>query len=332
MVGALMAAFVLVVAPQEPGSGVQDPVVPVSPVQYDERGWPIVPDQPARRSVVPGAAAAPQQPKPTPGAAGSAAATPPSTPLAEVGAGGAGLAPVASGMDLGSPLLDVFQFTRSPSAFKKLAGQTIWWRITVYGAQGEKLGIRELTHTVDCGFLERDRLAYEQDGRVYGRVGPSVYAERQGMPWGSDVERGGHELALFGTHLRMPWCFGDGITYSVVSTGTVDRPGERLRQVVLERRPLGGADLIGPELDPRPRDRFELIYEAGTGMPREFVHRFAASQGARRVLLDGWQEYEGIRIPYVRTYIDDTLRRTTVIEILNITPQQVSDRTFRLHG
>ncbi|MCA8975397.1 MAG: hypothetical protein KDC98_11800 [Planctomycetes bacterium] len=323
----MLAAIVLVSAPQEP-----KPEVRISPVQFDENHWPVVPNEPVRPSLVPngevGRESRPLVDDLEPTAVPDQRAP---APLAEANGSRADHAPVASGMELGSPLLEVFQFTRSPSAWKALGGQAIWWRITIHGSQGEVLGIRELTHVADCTFTERDRLEYDGEGRVYGRVGGSNYAERQRMPWPSDAERGGHELMLFGTQLRMPWCFGDGITYSVLSSGTVDRPGARLRRVLLERRPLQGTSLIGPELDPRPRDRFELIYEPGTGCPREFVHRFAESEGARRVLLEDWREYQGVRIAYKRVYVDETLRRTTTLEILNIVPQQVTERTFRLH-
>lgn len=349
MLGSLMVAFALIPAPL---SGVQTPAeaparqaqpdVRISPVQYDENGWPIVPDQPARPRLGPaGSGSRTHLPPDRSGEPMPASDHTPSAAFADAGnarddAGVRGsrhdTGPIASGMELGSPLLDIFQFTRSPAAFKALAGQTVWWRVTVHGSEGETIGIRELTHTADCTYIERDRLQYDSDGRVYGRYGASLYAERQSMPWPSDAERGGHELAVFGTQLRMPFCFGDGITYGVLQAGTVNRGGERLRRVLLERRPLQGSGLMGPELDPRPRDQFEIIYEPGTGRPRELVHRFAQSQGARRVVFEDWREFQGVRIPYKRVYVDETLKRTTTLEILDISPQQVTERTFRLHG
>lgn len=318
-------------------AGAQDPPAPAGKqpaprskvglgIEIDARGWPVVPDEPDRASVLP-----------APPRTGRERASPASPPMAAplVEASGArstrDSAPIASGMELGSPLLDVFQYTRSPAAFKALGGRQIWWRVTIYGPQGEVLGIREVTHVADCAFAERDRLEYENDGRAFGRSGTSVFAERQGMPWPTDAERGGHELALFGLQLRAPFCFGDGITYAVLSTGTVDRPGERLRRVLIERRPLQGTDLIGPVLDPRPRDRFELIYEPGTGKPRELVHRFASSGLARRLVFDDWRDESGVKIPFRRVYIDETLKKTTMLEILNIARERCTERTFRLH-
>jgi hypothetical protein len=233
-------------------------------------------------------------------------------------------------MELGSPLLEVFPFVRSPGAWKALGGQTIWWRVTILGPQGEKLGVRELTHTADCAFAERDRVEYE-DGRVYGRSGATVFASKQGMPWPTLTEAAGHELALFGLQLRLPWCFGDGIGYGVVARGTVDRAGERLARIVLERRPPAGSEVVGPELDPAPRDRFELLYDPTSGAPREFVHRFASSGQSRRVLLEDWREYDGVRLPYRRVYVDEAQRPTTTLEITRIERASVGDRDFRLH-
>lgn len=300
-------------------------------VQFDGRGWPDVPEPVAPLRIGPAgsgsAGADPNAWRPRPQRERSKGVASSANAGARTGNAEPARA-TASGMALGSPLLDVFQFTRSPQAFKNLGGQQIWWRVTIYGDGGEILGIREITHIADCSFAERDRVEYDTDGRVFGRNGGSVFAERQGMPWPTDAERGRHELALFGTHLRMPWCFGDSITYSVLSSDTVDRPGERLRRVRLERRPMQGSSLIGPQIDTRPRDQFEIVFEPGTGKPREFVHRFAAG-GGRRVLLEDWREERGVRIPYRRIYVDDTLKKTTMLEILSIEPQRVAASQFR---
>ncbi|MBL8728391.1 MAG: hypothetical protein JNM25_08180, partial [Planctomycetes bacterium] len=80
-------------------------------MQFDSGGWPIVADD--RPAAPPGAA--------RPAAPAAAAAAP----------------ALASGMQLGSPLLAVYQSTRSPAAFKALGGVVVWWRLTIFGAQGE---------------------------------------------------------------------------------------------------------------------------------------------------------------------------------------------------
>lgn len=281
---------------------------PAGGVQFDKDGWPIVADErpPATAQQVPPAPAA--EPAPL------------------------------SGMQLGSPLLDVFQSVRSPAAFKALGSVVVWWRLTIFGAQGEVIGVREVTHTADCAFRDRDRLEHS-DGRVYGRSAAAVFAERQGMPWPTLTESAQEELTLYGLHLRLPWCFGDPIAFVVSKRDTIDRGGEALARIVIEQRPPAGADRIGPDLAATPRDRFELVYEPSTGQPRELVHRFVSTMQARRVLLEDWRDVsfgerrEGaaVRMPFRRVYVDESMRPTTQMEILRVESTRTSERDFRLH-
>lgn len=306
----------------------------IGTVQFDSSGWPIVQgDQPP----TPAPVAPAKTPAPAPAGETKVIST------ATVSSGSAetdskvtmgettGESPntLVSGTRLGSPLLEVFENTRSPGAFKALGGVVVWWRLTTYGAQGEVIGVREVTHTADCAFAERDRLEYG-DGRVYGRSGASVFAERGGMPWPTANDTAQAELALFGAHLRMPWCFGDATTFVVVGRDTVTRSGDALARIQIERRPPAGTEIIGPELDPSPRDRFELLYEPSGGLLREFVHRFANSLQTRRVLLEDWHDVSGVRMPHRRVYVDESLRQTTTLEILRIEQQRTNERDFRL--
>jgi hypothetical protein len=305
----------------------------VSTVEFDANGYPILVDAPvaanARRSAAPAGETAARATVP------AAADIRPTATLQDKVMPGpvatrAQAPAIASGMAPGSPLLDVFQFTQAPGTFRRLGGLQIWWRITIYDPQGGILGYRELTQTLDCGFAERDRLAYNGDERTYGRSGASVFAELQGRPWPTLAEAAGHELALYGLQARLPWCFGDGAAYSVVARDIVERADERLVRIQLERRPPAGLDVVGPEFDPRPRDRFELVYEPGSGRPREFVHRLASSGEARRLLLEEWDEFEGVPFPRARIYVDDNLRPTTRLAITNLQRATVGDRDFRL--
>ena len=165
---------------------------------------------------------------------------------------------LVSGMQLGSPLLDVYQAVGSPGKLGDLGGVVVWWRLTTFGEQGEQIGLREVTHTADLRFAERDRLEF-QDGRIYGRVGAQVFAELRGMPWPTLNEAAAQDLMLFGLHLRMPWSFGDAKTWMVVGKDVEERSGERFVHLTLERVPPIALDVVGPELDPKPRDRFELL-------------------------------------------------------------------------
>jgi hypothetical protein len=334
-----LVAFVLAL-PQQPSGA--NPVAPpaakasakpapaagssINHVRFDaDSGWPVVVEDRGTTAPPPAAPRAEMRPPAArEPAAGAERKSSPEAAAAEVPA-------LASGVQLGSPLLDVFQAVRSPGAFKALGGRVVWWRLTTYGPQGEQIGVRELTHTVDCAFAERDRLEYP-DGRVLGRVGALVFAERSGMPLPTQTEAAGHELALFGLQFRMPWAFADANAFAVVRRDVVEQGGERAVRIGIERRPPPELDVLGPELDPKPRDRFELLFDpAQGGQPKEFVHRFASSRETRRVLLEDWREIDGVQIPHRRVYVDDSLRPTTVLEILRIEAQRVGERDFRLH-
>jgi hypothetical protein len=294
-------------------------------VAFDAHGFPVGTDESAAPPP-----AAPPAPAPSgeartalPAAANSAAANaaPASTPPA---------GPI--GFDAGTPLLPVFAATGSPGAWKRLGGVQVTWRITVYDPQGAVLGTREVLHTADTNFAARDRLEFQGEGRTYGRLGPSVFAERQGRPWPTWTEPAGQELALFGMHLRLPWLFADTAAYAVTPGGVVDRPDERLQRLLIERRPPLGLDAIGPDAEPAPRDRFELCFEPSGGRPRELVHRFAwPGSGARTVLFDEWEEYRGVWLARRRIYVDDQRRPSTMLQIVAIESAAVTERDFRLH-
>jgi hypothetical protein len=159
------------------------------------------------------------------------------------------------------------------------------------------------------------------------------------MPWPTLTESAQQELMLYGLHLRLPWCFGEPAAFVVEKRDTIDRGGEALARIVIERRRPASAEVIGPELDPQPRDRFELVYEPSTGQPREFVHRFADTMQARRVLLEDWRDVVfgerrdggAVRMPFRRVYVDESMRQTTQMEILRIESTRTSERDFRLH-
>ncbi len=321
-------------AKQEPApkpAPAEGPPVRVNPVQFDSSGWPIVDEPPVTNVPPPAPAAETKKAETKTGDTKMATKTPPaSSSLVKEAEVPAEPAPkLVSGTQLGSPLLDVYQFAHAPAAFRELAGVQAWWRLSTYGAQGEVIGVREITHTADCAFAERDRLELP-DGRVYGRSGASVFAERNGMPWPTLTETAQQDLLLFGLHLRMPWCFGDATTFVVVGRDNVVRSGETLARVTVERRPAIENDTVGPEVDPSPRDRFELLYEPSNGALREFVHRLACSKETRRVLLEDWRQINGVKMPFRRVYVDDALRQTTTIELLRIESARTSDRDFRL--
>jgi hypothetical protein len=319
------------VSPQEPA------VKParIGVVEFDSNGYPVVQDDPGTMSRPAAPLVESRSDKAAPRAPmGTAPNFDRGFEVSPADARGSGRTTpaIASGMEPGSPLLDVFQFTRSPGAWKALGGVTLWWLVTVYGAQGEVIGYRELTQTSDCRYPDRDRLEYVNgtSNRTYGRSGATVFAERDGRPLFTAVEGAGSELALFGLQLRMPWAFGDASSYVVLSRDVVTRAEEQLQRILIERRPPPGLDVFGPEVDPRPRDRFELLYEPTSGRPRELVHRFAASGETRRLRLEDWAEFQGLPYPRRRVYVDDSGRATTTLELRRIESANVTERDFRM--
>jgi hypothetical protein len=301
-------------------------------VQFDPAtGWPVGVDdgpQPAAvagrspaRKVDEGAAA-------TTGPGGVVVSPLPSgAPPAGVQAESASPA-LASGTQLGSPLLDVYQPLIGPGEWRRLGGLAVHWRATVHGPNGEVVGVREFVHVADPAYADRDRIEHA-DGRVYVRCGAETLAERAGMPLPVAVEDAARELALFGAHLRMPWLFADATAFAVVGKSTVERGGEKLRTIVIERRPPAAADRYGPDAAPKPRDHFELCLDPATGRLREFVHRFAATGQRRRVLLEDWRDAGGVELPHRRSYLDDAEGATTVLEIVKLERRRVAERDFR---
>lgn len=331
LVGAVGLAQVPSGSAQKPAGAATTSQSGLQPVAYDKNGWPIVPSSVGQR---PAFLAPPRQvvepaPRPVEPAAGKAPA-----PLAETAESPATAAPapgraIASGMDFGSPLLEVYQRVRAPGAFRALGGRSLRWLLTVHGPQGEVVGTRELTHLVDCGAPQRDRLEFD-DGRVYGRDGALVFAARQGLPWPTLVESASADLELFALHARLPWLFADGREYVVSRRDRQTRQGRGVLAIELERVPEAERDRIGPVAAGAVRDRFELVYDATTGEPVEVVHCYANGQQTRRARLEDWREVDGVRMPFRRVYLDGSGRPTTTLELRSVLPAVVGDRTFRL--
>ncbi|MFT7537610.1 MAG: hypothetical protein ACI85K_003570 [Hyphomicrobiaceae bacterium] len=237
--------------------------------------------------------------------------------------------PLASGMQLDSPMHEVFRATRTPGALHDIGGVEVFWRLTIHGTHGEIIGIRDITHIADLQNPTRDRLE-DNKGRVFTRDGNQIHAQRNGIPYETLLAEAGSQLELFGMQLRMPWCFGEGRHYAVMRREVALRRGESLVKLNLRRRAPANEAVFGPEANPKPRDQFELLFEPTTGLPRELVHRFASSGQKRHVLLDDWQDKHGVRMPHRRIYVDAAGRATTTVELRRITPRRVSDRDFRL--
>ncbi len=280
-------------------------------VTIDERGWPVLPDEPRRPLAPPASPVGETAPR-----------------IVETEAA----QPVEQGVrpaDTASALPQIFTAVRSPSAFRSLGGITIWWRLSVHGPLGETIGVREFTQLADASVVDRDRLTFA-DGRVIGRLGTSIFAQRHGMQRLSLAEQSADELGLFGLQARLPWAFADGQKFVETASDLVSLSGEELLRVRLQAKSHG--DAIGPSPEGAPPvDTFELWVAAAGGPPREFVHTLARSGQRRRVLLEDWREVAGVLVPFRRVYVDQLGRPATTLEVLRFEPgAATADRDFRL--
>ena len=295
-------------APRPPAPAAQDPPAPRLGVDYDERGWPRMPEPVPRPELE---ARVPVERTPPP-------ATPAAAPAVETAAPAKATA-----------LARVFQAVQPPAVFAALGGVTVWWRLTVFGVQGEPIGSREITQVADLAAGDRDRLEFG-DGLVCGRLGSAVFAERQGMPWPTMVETATHQLRLFGLLLRLPWAFADVRQFDELGADQTQRGGETFLRLRLQRR--AGDRPFGPAPEPVATDRFELWCDPQSGLPRELAYTLASSGQERRAQLADWRPVNGVQLPFRRVFVDELGRATTVLEILRIeTAMAVADRDFRLH-
>lgn len=321
LTAALVLGLTLSAQQGQPGGSKPKSGSSISPVHFNENGWPsgFGGNQPAAPA---------GETRRTPARRTRTAEVLPKRNDDRVIAAGTPDKPLASGMHLDSPLHDVFRATRSPGALRQIGGVVVYWKLTVHGKDGAPIGERTYVHVADCSVPERDRIEYGD--RVFVRDGRRVAAGRGGIPWEKLEETASAELALFGLHLRLPWCYGDGRSYAILRSEAAERRGESLVKLTIERRPAAADDVFGPQKTPRKRDQFELLYEPTTGTPRELVHRFSNSGQRRRVLLEDWREFEGVRLPHRRIYVDESLRPTTTVQLMDIRRRRVGDRDFRL--
>lgn len=174
----------------------------------------------------------------------------------------------------------------------------------------------------------RDRLLFT-DGRVYGRIGKAVHAQRYLKPWPVLRGEARDELELFGVLLRMPWLFAEARHFVVFPTQYENWGGEDLVRIPIERRPAQ-QQVLGPQRNPVPVDRFELLYQEHTSLPRQLVFRLAAIGVTRRVLLQDFRDVGGVRMPWRRTFLVEGDRVAMVMKVLKMEfGQRFGDQHFR---
>jgi hypothetical protein len=231
-------------------------------------------------------------------------------------------------LDLGSPLLDMFQRIGHPSDLASLGRVVTKLRLSVYDSHGSELGVRELVHEADCGVVARDRLTVQAGLKVYGRDGEGAWVVFHGMDWPALESEARDELELFGLLLRTPWCFADPQRFVVYPKENVLVDGKRITKLRIETR-TAGDELVGPRETKPPADSFELFSAPDSLEPCEL--RLVRANGTRRTirLLD-WRDVAGVRMPQRRLFVGpDGGRALEIVTTLIDTRQALPDARFR---
>ncbi|MEM7200855.1 MAG: hypothetical protein AAF628_11345 [Planctomycetota bacterium] len=304
---ALCLVSLLAQAPSPaPASGTPGPTK--ATLQIGENGWPVLLDEPE------------------PGAVGTApAAATPTTPR-----------PAARPNDLlgarqlRSPLHEVWSAIGQPSAFRELGGAQARVELHVYDPGDRRAGTRHLQHDADLGRPNRDRLAFAEGRKKYGRNGPSAWATIDGVVWHSREREARELLEVLGLLLRVPWVFDDD-RFTVEPKEPVPGVDPGRVRIVIRRRPERPADLVGPNADSAPQDEFELWCDARSMLPLELVVRWGGSGTQRRVQLLEYQKIPpGLLVPVRRVVVDERGQRLLEIEIATMQCRlDLPDDTFR---
>jgi hypothetical protein len=215
----------------------------------------------------------------------------------------------------------------------QMGGMNLWWRVTVYGSQGEVLGRREFEHLVDPSSPDRDRLTDSSRGQVFGRSGATVFAEQFGSLWPTLQPTAIAWLELFGMHARMPALFVDGALYYEVSRKPVTAAGEAATEVSM--RAVVDREQIGPSAGADHAGRIELVVSRASGLVLELRHELHPAGGLRRCELQDWRTVRhggrSIEMPFRRIYVDALGRATTAVELLRAeSGVELTGREFRL--
>lgn len=215
----------------------------------------------------------------------------------------------------------------STDAFHSLGALRIEWRVRVLGADGKTLGERIVRQVSDSAYGDRERLEFD-DGRVYARLDGAVQAERHGMPWPTLEAAAGRELAMFAMHAAMPWRLVDPSRY--VDAGA-PRPAGVGGAVVFPRIPRPAKDEVGPSAEKPRGEVVELVVDAANGALRELVMAADVPTSRRRVLLEDWRPWNGLLVPFRRTWLDAEGHPATTLEIVRIEAGiRATDKDFRL--
>jgi hypothetical protein len=226
-----------------------------------------------------------------------------------------------------------FRSMAKPAEVAALGVLLVSWRITVFSDGGAPIGTSDVNHLCDLAAKQRDRLEHA-DGRIFGRCGTAVSAERNGAPFPTLLPFAAQELELFGMHLRLPFGFADRQSFDELGSESFARNGETLLRVLLQRHPSEPAPM-GPPVMARPADHYELICEPATGQVREVEYSLAGAKELRRVRLEDWRrlrEATPVVVPFRRVYLDAESRKTLVMEIVKVESKaSASEREFRLY-
>lgn len=215
----------------------------------------------------------------------------------------------------------------SAEAFRALGYLRIQWRVRVVGADGATIGERLVRQLTDAGGSDRERLEFD-DGRVYARLDGNVQAERHAMPWPTLEAAAARELAIFSLQAGLPWRLVDPARH--VGRG-MPRVAAEDGAITLVVAPRPERDPVGPPVESACAQTIELVVDAATLTPREVVTSADAPKDRRRVLLEDWRTWNGLQLPFRRTWLDADGRPATVLELVEVEAGfRTTDKDFRL--
>jgi hypothetical protein len=283
-------------------------------VEFDKNGWPVQVGKVQKEAGnVRDGTGNPKPAEPMPVEAGNPAPVDPPGPAGETAA-------------FGSPWLRVWSSVGSAETFQALGCLRIQWRMRVVAADGTTLGERTVWQTTDSGAAGRERLEFE-DGRIYTRLLDAVQAERHGMPWPTLEAAAERDIQLFSLQAGLPWRLADPTGFV---EGAAPRTSSKDGSVTFTRSPRTEKGRLAGVVD-ASSENIELVVDAATGVPREVVTAAGSAEGKRRVRFDDWRAWNGLSVPYRRTWLDAEGRPATVLELVQIEAGiRATDKEFRL--
>lgn len=229
-------------------------------------------------------------------------------------------------------LSEVLRFAQTPTRFGELRGIRQVLHLRMYDTRGGLLAEQTMTHEADLTQPDRDRMILTGD-RVFGRNGPTVFAEVGGRPAPGLEHRAARQLQLYGLLVRAPWRFTEAHDFTVFPQDTVEWKGQRVPRVRIERRPRrshDGGEVVGPLPQDSAVDRFELWCDPLDHRPARLRYTFAETGTRVDVELDRYRRVGGVPMPHLRRFLRRDGSVSMEVEVLSADVfEEFSDATFR---